>query len=100
MAWTLQLTPTRSNNCLLNGAVVVNAGMDAKEITVTLKDHIYNTLRNNPESHFTNQQLARELNAPEPSVRRATLALEQALLICVVNAYSGKNVLEWRVRRG
>ena len=41
---------------------------------MTLRQRIVNHLAARPGQKFTNRQLARALGAPEPSVRRATLA--------------------------
>ena len=56
---------------------------------MTLRQRIEQHLAAHPASKFTNRELASELLAPEPSVRRATL---RALVVVGSIAEAGKTV--------
>ncbi len=68
---------------------------------MNLKSLIVGHFGGSTATRMTNQQLARELGYPEPSVRRATLQLESKFIL---SAHQGMgelrgNQIEWSLRQ-
>lgn len=65
----------------------------------SVRQQVLTHITNNPGRSFTNREIAVDLNIPQPSVRRATLALEATGQIGGKMNPSGPQTLHWQARQ-